>query len=77
MNQDHERLVQGDLRDVDIDAARRWTRTLRRIDRVEFTGTGAVIHGVGHRLPMTRRVPLAAARGLVALGYPATERRAA
>ncbi len=66
----------GHLRGVDVDAARRWARTLRRIDCVEFTRNGAVIHGVAHRLPLTRRVPLDAARGLVALGYPATGRQA-
>lgn len=77
MNQDlDERNGAMQLRDVDVDAARRWARTLRRIDRVEFTGHGALLHGVAHRLPITRRVPVDAARGLVALGYPATTRRA-
>ena len=76
MNQDlDQRYEAGHTEDVDIDAARRWARTLRRIDCVQFTRDGALIHGVAHRLPMTRRVPLDAARGLVALGYPATGRR--
>lgn len=64
---------------IDLAAARRWARILRRIDRVEFVGAGsyALVHGAAHRLPITHRVPIRAARGLVALGYPATERVAA
>ena len=64
--------------DVDLNAARRWVRTMRRVHHVEFTGRDgvAIVHGIGHRLPVSRRVPARVGRGLVALGYPATERQA-
>lgn len=66
-------------REPDLDAARRWIAAFRRIDRVEFTpspsSNEALIHGVAHRLPVSRRVPRRVGLGLVELGYRATVRQ--
>lgn len=60
---------------VDDAAARRIRGAFRRIDRVEIHcgvpgAAGAVIHAVGHRLPVHRRIPVGVALGLARLGVP-------
>lgn len=59
---------------ADVAEARRWSATFRRIDRIEITVTArsfsAVIDGIGHRLPIKRRIPMTAALGLGELGVP-------
>ena len=63
----------------DIDDARRWMRILRRVDRVEVAATtrGArcEVFGVGHRLPVRRRIPFATAIALRDMGIPVVARR--
>lgn len=67
--------------DPDADAARRWMRVLRRVHRVEIVATGdgayGVVHGIGHRLPVARTVPLGVALGFRELGVPVVARREA
>lgn len=41
---------------------------------IETTAVRAEVVGVGHRLPVTRRVPLAVAAALVADGIPSVAR---
>lgn len=52
--------------------AKRWQRTMRRVDRVEIhvngTDVTSTLVGVSHRLPTRRRVPLSAAVALIADG---------
>jgi len=60
---------------ADVEAARRWKRVFRRIDRVEFERQGETtwrcsVRAVGHRVPVRRSVPLRIALGLAALGTP-------
>ncbi len=56
----------------DHEGARRWIRTFRRIDRVEFVrhahGWRCVVAGVGHRRPVRRSAPLRIGIGLAELG---------
>ena len=52
----------------DGDAARRWRTCVRWIDRVVLRvgrdGAQAEVHGVGHRLPLVRRISVPVALGL-------------
>lgn len=63
----------------DTDVARRWLQAVRRVHRVEIwvsnDAVSAVVHGVGHRLPFIRHVPLALALGLAKLGTLTLVRR--
>lgn len=56
-------------------AARRWCRTLRRVDRVVLAhsadGWAATIHGVGHRRAVRCQVSIDTALALVLGGVPA------
>lgn len=59
----------------DLAAARRVRGAFRRVDRVELVvsdvgSADAVVHAVGHRLPVRRRVSVGAALGLARLGVP-------
>ncbi|MGH1503237.1 MAG: hypothetical protein ACRBI6_06765 [Acidimicrobiales bacterium] len=58
------------------DAARRWCRTLRRVDRVVLhhsdAGWAAAVHGVGHRRPVRCRVSIDTAIALALGGVPAS-----
>ena len=76
MSQRSASMSRSTVQEVDLVAARRWAATFRRIDRVQFSSSApeALIHGVGHRLPVTRRVPRRVGLGLVELGYRATGR---
>ena len=63
--------------DPDLEAARRWLRTMRRVVLVEIDLAGrrrCWVSGVGHRQLVTRTVSLATALGLGALGVPLTLR---
>lgn len=64
--------------EIDLAGARRWRSTLRRVDRVEIHRVGAgghgILHGVGHRRAVRRRVSLPTARGLARLGVPVVDR---
>ncbi|MEM8620097.1 MAG: hypothetical protein AAGF73_10270 [Actinomycetota bacterium] len=66
--------VLGSATDDDIATGRQWLGSMKWIHAVEVltmpTGTSAVVCGVGNRTPIRRRIPLSAARGLVALGVP-------
>ncbi len=60
---------------IDISAARRLRRTVKRVSLVTLTVDGdgslsAIADGVGHRLPFHRRVRTATALGLARLGVP-------
>ena len=60
---------------TDLAAARRVAGAFRRVDRVGIVlhdvGPGdAVVHAVGHRLPVHRRISMSAALGLARLGVP-------
>jgi hypothetical protein len=60
---------------TDLVAARRIGGAFRRVDRVEIVlsecgSADAAVHAVGHRLPVCRRVSVAAALGLARLGIP-------
>lgn len=60
---------------ADSVGARRWMRTFRRIDRVEFERQGnswrCTVRGIGHRLPLRQAAPLRIGIGLAELGLPA------
>ena len=63
---------------VDVEAANRWATAFRRISNVEILDSETIsiarVHGLGHRLPVTRQVPRRVALGLIELGYPTTRR---
>lgn len=71
-------LESSTVRDADVAGARRLMGAMRRIDRVvvdvDARGTRCMVHGISHRLPSRRRVPLALARGLQQLGVTLTVR---
>ncbi len=64
-----------DVEAADV-AARRWLRSMRRIDGVTIAVRDgqpcATLRGVSHRLPITRRISLLAAAGLCRCGVPLT-----
>lgn len=59
---------------ADTVVAKQWLATFRHVHRVELLMTAsswsAVIDGIGHRLPIKRRLPVAAALGMGVLGIP-------
>lgn len=62
--------------EADIGSARRWMGAFRRIEGVEFVRMGDTawrcsVQARGHRIPVTRSVPLRVALGLAILGIPA------
>lgn len=63
----------------DVEAARRWTKVLRRVHRVEIvatdTGCYGVVHGIGHRIPVSRTVPFGVALGFREIGVPVVARK--
>lgn len=64
---------------ADIDGARRWLRTTRRVHQIEIDmsdrAVSAVADGVGFRLPFIRPIPLTLALGLGELGIRVVLRR--
>ena len=57
---------------ADVALARRWARRGRRVAAVviDTEADTARVHGIGHRLPFVRRVPVPIALGLAAIGVP-------
>ena len=58
----------------DVARARDWHATLRRVHRVDIcvdpNRVSCTVKGLGHRLPVIRRVPLAVALGMGEIGDP-------
>lgn len=58
----------------DVERARNWRGTLRRVRRVDIhingDHTNCIVQGLGHRLPVSRRIPLAVALGFAVIGDP-------
>lgn len=58
----------------DVDRARDWHGALRRIHRVEICvgrdRVSCTVQGLGHRLPVIRRIPLSVALGMGKIGNP-------
>ena len=57
---------------ADVALARRWARLGRRVAAVviDTEADTARVHGIGHRLPFVRRIPVPIALGLAAIGVP-------
>lgn len=57
---------------ADVALARRWARLGRRVAAVVIDAEAdtARVHGIGHRLPFVRRIPVPIALGLAAIGVP-------
>lgn len=58
----------------DVDRAKEWHGAIRRIHRVDICvdahRVSCTVQGLGHRLPVIRRVPLSVALGLGQIGQP-------
>ena len=58
----------------DVDRAKDWHGTLRRVHRVDICvdahRVSCTVQGLGHRLPVIRRVPLSVALGMGQIGDP-------
>ena len=58
----------------DLEKARKWRATLKRVQRVDIHINGdhanCIVVGLGHRLPVSRPVPLAVALGFAVIGDP-------
>ena len=58
----------------DVDRAKGWQGTFRRIHRVDICvdshRVSCTVQGLGHRLPVIRRVPLSVALGMGQIGNP-------
>ena len=59
---------------ADVDRAKNWHGAIRRIHRVDIcvddSRVSCTVQGMGHRLPVIRRVPLAVALGMGEMGDP-------